>query len=81
MLVSVADNGQGIESDLLPHVFDRFRQSECSLQPGLVGLGLGLSIVKHIVELHGGTVSASSDGAGKGSTFIVRLPVQANGAT
>ena len=81
LVISVADNGQGIESELLPYVFDRFRQSEGSVQPGLGGLGLGLSIVKHIVELHGGTVGASSDGAGKGSTFIVRLPVQAVGTS
>jgi PAS domain S-box-containing protein len=75
--ISVNDNGQGIEPDLLPYVFDRFRQADSSTRRRLGGLGLGLSIVKHIVEHHGGTVQARSDGAGLGATFIVRLPVQA----
>lgn len=75
--ISVSDNGQGIEPDLLPYVFDRFRQADSSTRRRLGGLGLGLSIVKHIVEHHGGTVQARSDGAGLGATFVVRLPVQA----
>jgi CheY-like chemotaxis protein len=62
---------------LLPYVFDRYRQADGSTRRKLGGLGLGLSIVKHIVEQHGGTVEASSDGEGCGATFIVRLPVQA----
>jgi PAS domain S-box-containing protein len=75
--ITVSDNGQGIEPDLLPYVFDRFRQADSSTRRKLGGLGLGLSIVKHIVEHHGGTAEARSDGQGRGATFIVRLPVQA----
>jgi len=62
---------------LLPYVFDRFRQADSSTRRKLGGLGLGLSIVKHIVEHHGGTVEARSDGEGRGATFVVRLPIQA----
>jgi PAS domain S-box-containing protein len=75
--ITVSDNGQGIEPGLLPYVFDRFRQADSSTRRKLGGLGLGLSIVKHIVEHHGGTVLACSDGKGRGATFVVRLPVQA----
>jgi signal transduction histidine kinase/ActR/RegA family two-component response regulator len=75
--IQVMDNGQGISSDLLPHVFDRFRQGESSTRRRVAGLGLGLSIVKYIVEAHGGTVEADSPGEGKGSTFTVRLPIRA----
>jgi PAS domain S-box-containing protein len=75
--ISVSDNGQGIEPGLLPYVFDRFRQADSSTRRKLGGLGLGLSIVKHIVEHHGGTVEARSDGQGRGATFVVRLPIQA----
>ena len=75
--IQVTDTGQGISSDLLPHVFDRFRQADSSLRRRFAGLGLGLSIVKYIVEAHGGTVEATSPGEGKGSTFTVRLPVRA----
>ena len=75
--ISVSDNGQGIEPGLLPYVFDRFRQADSSTRRKLGGLGLGLSIVKHIVEHHGGTVEARSDGEGRGATFVVRLPIQA----
>jgi PAS domain S-box-containing protein len=75
--ISVSDNGQGIEPGLLPYVFDRFRQADSSTRRKLGGLGLGLSIVKHIVEHHGGTVEARSAGEGRGATFIVRLPIQA----
>jgi PAS domain S-box-containing protein len=75
--ISVSDNGQGIEPDLLPCVFDRFRQADSSTRRRLGGLGLGLSIVKHIVEHHGGTVEARSAGEGRGAMFTVRLPIQA----
>src|SRR5258708_1059262 len=69
--LSIADNGQGIEPDLLPHVFDRFRQSHASADRKHGGLGLGLSIVRNLVELHGGTIRAQSAGTGLGTTFIV----------
>jgi signal transduction histidine kinase len=72
--ITVSDTGQGISRDFLPHAFERFRQAESGLTRAHGGLGLGLAIVRHLVELHGGTVSASSQGAGKGATFTVRLP-------
>ena len=75
--IVVIDDGPGINRELLPYVFDRFRQAEGSTRRNLGGLGLGLSIVKHIVELHGGSVEANSDGDGHGATFIVRLPIPA----
>ena len=75
--IQVSDVGQGISPDLLPYVFDRFRQADSSTRRRFGGLGLGLSIVKQIVEMHGGTVEASSEGEGKGSTFTVRLPIGA----
>jgi CheY-like chemotaxis protein len=65
----------GIRADFLPHVFERFRQADAGTTRKTGGLGLGLSIVRHIVEMHGGTVEASSAGEGKGSTFRVRLPL------
>jgi signal transduction histidine kinase len=74
--ITVADDGNGIAPDLLPHIFDRFRQGETSgARQG--GLGLGLSIVKNLVELHGGSVHAASAGAGKGAAFTVELPLAA----
>ena len=75
--IQVSDTGEGISPDLLPHVFDRFRQADSSMRRRFSGLGLGLSIVKYIVQEHGGTVEATSPGEGKGSTFTVRLPVHA----
>jgi PAS domain S-box-containing protein len=73
--VCVVDNGQGIKPDFLPHLFERFRQADASTTRHHGGLGLGLSIVKHLVELHGGTVRAKSPGEGKGSTFCIELPL------
>jgi PAS domain S-box-containing protein len=73
--VTVSDTGQGISPDLRPYVFDRFRQGDASTTRRHAGLGLGLSIVRHLVELHGGTVRAESEGEGLGSTFTVELPL------
>jgi PAS domain S-box-containing protein len=75
-VVGVADTGEGIPSTLLPFIFDRFTQGDASVTRPHGGLGLGLSIVRHIVELHGGQVRAASEGPGKGSTFRVHLPVR-----
>lgn len=73
--LSVSDTGQGIDPDFLPHAFERFSQAEGPLANHGKGLGLGLAIVKNLAELHGGSVRAKSGGAGKGSTFIVSLPI------
>jgi CheY-like chemotaxis protein len=73
--ITVSDTGQGIDPGFLPHVFDRFRQADQKITRTHGGLGLGLSIVRHLVELHGGTVRAESEGEGQGSTFTVLLPV------
>jgi PAS domain S-box-containing protein len=73
--ISIADSGIGIRPDFLPYVFDRFRQADPSTTRRFGGLGLGLSIVKTLVELHGGSVRVKSPGEGQGSTFIVSLPV------
>ena len=70
----VRDTGHGITADFLPHVFEAFRQADSSSTRTVGGLGLGLAIVRHIVEAHGGTVSAHSDGTGRGATFRIRLP-------
>ncbi|HKH49987.1 MAG TPA: response regulator [Thermoanaerobaculia bacterium] len=74
--IQVEDTGAGIRPDFLPYVFDRFRQAESTITRSHGGLGLGLSIVRHLVELHGGAVSVDSDGDGKGAAFTVRLPVR-----
>jgi signal transduction histidine kinase/ActR/RegA family two-component response regulator len=73
--LSVSDNGQGIKPEFLPFIFDRFRQADASTTRRHGGLGLGLSIVKSLVELHGGTVDVQSPGEGQGSVFFVRLPI------
>jgi signal transduction histidine kinase/CheY-like chemotaxis protein len=75
--IRVADTGIGISSDFLPYVFDRFRQASAGSTRRHGGLGLGLSIVRHLVELHGGVVRAESPGPDRGSSFLVRLPVAA----
>ena len=77
--VNVTDTGEGISADFLPHVFDRFRQADASTTRRHGGLGLGLSIVRQLVELHGGTVRAGSGGRGQGTTFAVTLPISAVG--
>ena len=77
--ITVSDTGKGISADFLPHVFDRFRQADSSSTREHGGLGLGLAIVRHLVELHGGTVRAESPGDGLGATFTVSLPAGDSG--
>jgi signal transduction histidine kinase/ActR/RegA family two-component response regulator len=77
--IIVSDTGQGISPDFLPYIFDRFRQADGSITRSVGGLGLGLAIVRQLVELHGGTVHAESPGKGQGATFMVKLPVMAVG--
>ncbi len=74
-VISVADSGVGIKPEFLPHLFERFRQSDGSITRQFGGLGLGLSIVHKLVEFHGGSVAAHSDGEGRGATFAVHLPL------
>ncbi len=75
--ISVQDSGQGIKAEFLPHVFDRFRQEDGSISRRHGGLGLGLAIVRHLVELHAGTVEAHSEGEGAGARFAIHLPIRA----
>jgi len=79
--ITVRDNGRGIARDFLPHVFERFRQQDSSRTRAAFGLGLGLSIAKHLVELHGGTITAQSAGDRMGATFVVRMPIAPRGNT
>ena len=72
--IAVSDTGKGVEPEFLPFVFDRFRQADSSSGRRYGGLGLGLSLAKHLVELHGGTITAASEGAGRGTTFTIKLP-------
>jgi len=78
--IVVSDTGRGIDPAFLPHIFERFRQGDSRFTREHGGLGLGLSIARHIVEMHGGTIVAESDGDGKGSTFRVQLPARAGGS-
>jgi PAS domain S-box-containing protein len=79
--ITVIDTGKGIQPDFLPHVFDYFRQEDAATTRKFGGLGLGLAIVRHLVELHGGTVQAESAGEGLGATFTVRLPLMSTQST
>jgi PAS domain S-box-containing protein len=73
--ITVTDDGQGMSADILPHIFERFRQADSSTTRLHGGLGLGLAIVRHLVEMHGGTAQAVSPGEGQGATFIIKLPL------
>jgi len=75
--IKVSDTGCGIKEDILPHVFDRYRQAHNTPTGRTGGLGLGLAIVRQLIELHGGSVRAESEGEGKGATFIIRIPAEA----
>ena len=77
--ITVSDTGKGIHPEFLPHVFEYFRQEDGATTRKFGGLGLGLAIVRHLVELHGGTVRADSPGEGQGATFTVCLPLLKEG--
>lgn len=79
--VSITDTGEGIDPDFLPHLFERFTQADGSITRRHGGLGLGLSIVKNLVELHGGSIQAESPGIGRGATFLIRLPLRISKST
>jgi signal transduction histidine kinase/ActR/RegA family two-component response regulator len=81
MQIQVSDTGVGIGPDFLPYIFDRFRQADGTTTRQHGGLGLGLAIVRHLVELHGGMITADSAGEGKGATFIIKLPLAPQAAT
>jgi PAS domain S-box-containing protein len=78
--IVVKDSGEGIRKDFLPFIFERFRQADGTTTRRNGGLGLGLAIVRHLIELHGGTVQAHSEGEGQGATFIIRLPLDVQGS-
>jgi CheY-like chemotaxis protein/anti-sigma regulatory factor (Ser/Thr protein kinase) len=73
--ISIRDNGKGIDPEVLPFIFEKFRQADNSFTRQVGGLGLGLAIVRHLVELHGGTVTAESEGPNRGANFVVTLPL------
>lgn len=75
VVLVVRDNGEGIDADFLPHVFERFRQADATTSRSFGGLGLGLSIVRSVVEMHGGSVQAESEGKGRGATFTITFPI------
>jgi len=77
LALTIADTGAGIDPAFLPHVFERFRQADATTTRDHAGLGLGLAITRHLVELHGGTITAASEGRGEGATFTVTLPIRA----
>jgi CheY-like chemotaxis protein len=77
VVIRVRDDGQGVPPEFLPHIFEPFRQADASTTRRQGGLGLGLAIVRQLVEAHGGTISARSDGEGKGTTFTVEIPARA----
>ena len=79
--IVVSDTGRGIDAGVLPFIFERFRQADSSATRAHAGLGLGLALARHLVELHGGTLSAHSEGEGKGATFVVTLPLAAGDLT
>jgi signal transduction histidine kinase len=76
--IVVKDTGRGIAADFLPHIFERFRQEDQSTTREASGLGIGLSIAKYLVELHGGSIHAASPGVNQGATFVVELPILAS---
>src|SRR5690349_20369340 len=80
VVTTITDTGHGIDAAFLPHLFKRFSQADTSITRRFGGLGLGLAIVRHLVELHGGTVTATSEGRDRGATFTVRLPAAPNDA-
>jgi len=75
--IQVIDNGQGISPEFLPHIFERFRQSDSSITRENGGLGLGLTIARHLIAMHGGKIDVTSPGLGKGASFTVMLPLSA----
>jgi signal transduction histidine kinase/ActR/RegA family two-component response regulator len=79
IVLKVTDNGQGIDSSFLPHIFEIFRQADSGTNRVQSGMGIGLAVVQQLVELHGGSVTAHSEGAGKGATFTIRLPRSVQG--
>ena len=81
IVLTVSDNGQGIDPSFLPHIFEIFRQADASTNRSQQGMGIGLAVVQQLVELHGGSVTADSGGTGKGATFTIRLPRSVNTRT